>query len=133
MHRRRPGAEFGGREKISQTKNVFLGKKFPFSRSKFLMILFKVIDHDFRIFPMFYIFDACNVVFDPFLTRKTPISENNSFKTPFLLCSCVRTHPTNATSQNIGEDGCMGRHPHLKFWGDRPPIPPRSPSVNLSH
>jgi len=20
-------------------------------------------------------------------------------------------------------DGCMGR-PHLKFWGDRPPVPP---------
>src|SRR6218665_2038313 len=112
MHRRRPGAEFGGREKISQTKNVFLGKKFPFSRSKFLMILFKVIDHDFRIFPMFYIFDACNVVFDPFLTRKTPISENNSFKTPFFTLF-VLSHASD-------------KHYFSKYWGGRMhgPSPP---------
>src|SRR6218665_2208167 len=100
----------------------FLGNKFPFSRPKFLMTLFKISDHDFRIFPIFHIFAACNVVFDPFFTGKTPISENNSFKTPFLLCLCFRTHPTNTTSQNIG--GRMhGPSPHLKFGGGVPKSP----------
>src|SRR6218665_1394672 len=26
-------------------------------------------------------------------------------------------------------DQCMGRPPHLEFWGDRPPSPPRSPPL----
>ena len=86
---------------------------------------------DFRSFPIFFkifhIFGACNVVFHPFFTRKAPISENNSLMTPFLLCSCFRTHPTN--TQNMGGDGCMG--PYLKFGGTVPQSPPRSPSVGI--
>ena len=78
--RRRPGAEFGGTEiffawpKISEWR--FLGKKFPFSRQKFLMTYFLVIDQILQIFPcfsqIFPIFAMLNVIFDPFLTRKTP-------------------------------------------------------------
>src|SRR6218665_3642792 len=111
----------GGRKKFRRPRTI-LGKQFPFSRPKFLMTLFKVIDHDFRIFPISHIFAACNVVFDPFFTRKTPISENNSFKTPFLLCSCFRTHPTNTTSQNIGGTDAWAVTPS-QIWGDRPQYP----------
>src|SRR6218665_2551341 len=100
----------------------FFRKQFSIFTAKISDDLFLVIDHNFRIFPIFHIFVACNVVFYSFFTRKTPISENNSFTTPFLLCSCFRTHPTNTTSQNMG--GRMhGPSPHLKFWGTVPPIP----------
>src|SRR6218665_3872323 len=46
IHRWRPGAEFGGRKQFSPTKflNDLFRKKFPFSRRKFLMIFFWVID-----------------------------------------------------------------------------------------
>src|SRR6218665_3404647 len=48
-----------------------------------------------------------NVVYDPFLTRKSP----------FLLCSYFNAHPTNTTSQNIGGTDTP------QIWGDRPPGP----------
>src|SRR6218665_4158491 len=69
-------------------------------------------------------------VFYRFFTRKKPISENNSLMTHFLLCSCFRTHPTNTTSQNIGVTDAWAV-PHLKFWGDRPPVPHRSPPMHM--
>ena len=47
----------GGRENISQTKKVF----FTANISDDLLL---VIDHDFRIFPIFHIFAACNIVFN---------------------------------------------------------------------
>src|SRR6218665_2232479 len=81
------------------------------------MTFFLVIDLVLRIFPffshIFRMFTMLNVVYDHFLTRKPP------FFTLFILS---RTS-NNTTSQNIGEDQCMGR-PHLKFWGDRPPQSP---------
>src|SRR6218665_4155548 len=45
----------------------------------------------------------------------------------FSLCSCFHAHPTTLLLK-ILEDQCMGG-PHLKFWGDRPPSPPRSPPL----
>src|SRR6218665_3909664 len=36
------------------------------------------------LFKTFQIFAACNVVYHPFFTRKTPISENNSLMTLFF-------------------------------------------------
>src|SRR6218665_979320 len=54
----------------------FFKKKNSIFTAKISDDLFLVIDHDLRIFPIFHIFAACNVVFDPFFTRKTPISEN---------------------------------------------------------
>src|SRR6218665_1413611 len=87
------------------------------------MTFFLVIDLVLRIFPffshIFRIFTMLNVVYDHFLTRKPP------FFTLFIL-----SHTSdNTTSQNIG--GTMhGPSPHLKFWGDRPPLPPpRSPAL----
>jgi len=35
------------------------------------------------VFKIFHVFAACNVVYDPFFTRKTPISGNNSLMTTF--------------------------------------------------
>src|SRR6218665_730902 len=67
-----------------------------------------------------------------FVSRKNPISENNSFTTPFLLCSCFRTHSTNTTSQNIGGTDAWAVTPS-QLLGGPSPSPPRSPPVNLSH
>src|SRR6218665_2381894 len=53
-----------------------------------------------------------NVVYDPFLTRKTP------FLTLFILS---RTSD-NTTFQNIGETDAWAV-PHLKFWGTVPLFP----------
>jgi len=60
---------------------------------------------------------------DPFFTRKTTISENNSFMTPCLLSSYFHTHSTTPLLKILG--GRMhGPSPHLKFWGHRPPSSP---------
>ena len=53
-HRRRPGAEFGGRTKFRRPKflNDLFYEKISILRPKFLMT-FLVIDHIFQIFPVF--------------------------------------------------------------------------------
>ena len=87
----RPVAEtwrrvWGGRKKFSRTK---ISEKFSFSPQKFLMTFFS---HR----PGFFIlrfFTVLNVIYDPFCTRKTTISEKNSLIRPFLLCSYFRAHP----------------------------------------
>src|SRR6218665_2057352 len=71
-------------------------------------------------------------IYDPFFTRKTHISENNSLITPFLLCSCFRTHPTNTTSQNIGGTDAWAVLPPQSFLGTVPQSPYRSPPVSRS-
>jgi len=78
------------------------------------MTFFLVVDLVFRIFPFFFrIFTMLNVIYDPFLTRKTP------FFTLFILSRA----PENTTSQNIGGTDAWAV-PHLKlFWGDRPLSP----------
>ena len=73
----------GGREKFHRPR-TFFKKKISIFTAKISDDLFLVIVHDFRIFLIFHIFAACNVVYDPFFTRKTPISENNSFTTPLF-------------------------------------------------
>src|SRR6218665_1176737 len=61
-------------------------------------------------------------IYDHFLTRKTQ----------FSLCSCFHAHPTTLLLIILG--GPMhGRSPHLNFWGDRPPSPPRSPPLFLRY
>src|SRR6218665_3856263 len=86
------------------------------------MTFFLVIDLFLRIFPffshIFRMFTMLNVVYDHSLTRKT------QFFTLFMLS---RTSD-NTTSQNIGRTNAWAV-PHLKFWGDRPPSPPRSPPL----
>src|SRR6218665_1275970 len=109
-------------------------KKFPFSRPKFLMTFFSHRP-GFSDFPflsqIFRIFTMLNVVYDPFLTRKTTISEKNSFVTPFFHSARTRTFARirqHYFSKYCG-DGCMGGPFHLKFWGTVPPVPPRSPTL----
>src|SRR6218665_1923866 len=92
-------------------------EKFPFSRQKFLMTFFLVVDQIFRIFPffsqIFCILTMLNVVYDPFLTRKTPF---------FTLFKLSRASD-NTTSLNIGgTDAWAVPPPHI--LGDRPRSPP---------
>src|SRR6218665_1336759 len=54
-----------------------------------------------------------DVVHNPFLTRKTP----------FLLCSYFRAHPTTLLLKILGGERMHGPFPHLKLWGDRSPVP----------
>src|SRR6218665_282509 len=99
---RRPGAEFGSDNKLFRGPkflNDVFRKKFPFSWPKFLMTFYFFshrpgFSNFLFIFPDFRIFTMLNVVYDPLFTRKTTISEKNSFMTPFLLCSYFRAHPT---------------------------------------
>src|SRR6218665_94676 len=74
-------------------------------------------DQIFQIFPFFShifpIFAMLNVIFDPFLTRKT------HFFTLFILSRAS----DNTTPLNIEGDQCMGRPPTSNFGGDRPPVP----------
>ena len=67
--------------------DVFLGKNFHFCGNIFDNLLFSHRP-DFSDFPFFSqifpIFPMLNVIFDPFLTRKTP----------FLLNSYFHLHPT---------------------------------------
>src|SRR6218665_1432463 len=49
----------------------------------------------------------------------------------FSLCSCFHAHPTTLLLKILGEP-MHGRSPHLKFGGDRPPSPPRSPPLRDS-
>src|SRR6218665_3309443 len=114
----------------------FLEKKFPFFSPKNSDDLFLVIGQVFLIFTLSFqilrIFTVSNVVYDPFFTRKTTISEENSLTTTFLLCSCFRAHPTTLLLKILW--GPMhGPSPHLKFFlGDRPPVPPRSPPLYIN-
>src|SRR6218665_1198165 len=79
-----------------------------------------IIDQVFRTFPFFYlifrIFAMLNVVYDPFLTRKTP------FFYSFRTFPRIRQH---YTSQNIG--GRMHGRPPPQILGRPSPSPPRSP------
>ena len=132
---RRPGAEFGGwknfppRTKISEwrfflKKSIFTAKisdDFFSHRPGFWDFPFLFLD-----FPCLYY--VLNVVYDPFLTRKTTTSEKK-MKRKFLYDTCFYSVHTFA---------CIRQHyflkywggadawavPHLKFWRDRPPSPP---------
>src|SRR6218665_1664584 len=73
-------------------------------------------------------------VYDPFLAEK-PLFQNKTFLhdtvltplfTQFILCNA--SDNIRPTSLNIGGRMC-GPRPHLKFWGDRPPVSPKSPSM----
>ena len=85
------------------------------------MVKFLVIDLVLAIFPFFSqtfrIFTLLNVVYDPFLTRKTP------FKNSVHTFTRIQQHYVYFSK--YWGDQCMGRPPPQIFWG-RPPVPPRS-------
>src|SRR6218665_4187880 len=100
--------------------NDVFSEKIPFSRPKFLMTYF--FSHRlgfFQIFPFFTqivrIFTMLNVVHDPFFTRKTTVSEKNSFITPFLYSVRTFARIRQHYFSKYPGDGCMGRPPHLKL------------------
>src|SRR6218665_3188705 len=88
------------------------------------MTFFLVIDLVLRIFSffshIFRMFTKLSVVYDHFLTRKTIFHSVHAF-----------THIRQHYFSKYWGDQCMGSPPHLKFWGDRPPSPPRSPPLNI--
>src|SRR6218665_3725547 len=104
---------------------TFLGGKIFVFAQKISDDLFLVINQIFQIFPCFYqifpIFAMLNVIFYPFVTRKTP----------FLLCSYLRANPTTlACFSKYWGDQCMSRPPTSNFGGNRPLSPPRSPPLH---
>jgi len=106
---------WGERKNFSRTKISewrFFRMKFLFSGQKFLMTFFSHRP-GFRIFSffsqIFHIFTMLHVIYDPFLTRKTP------FFTLFIL-----SHASdNTTSQNIGGTDAW-TVPPPQILGDRP-------------
>jgi len=112
------GAEFGGWKKFRRPR--FLDdfyKKFHFHAQNIWWPFSLVIDHVFRIFTVW------TVIFDPFFTRKTPISENNSFDDTFFTLFVLLRASNNTTSQNIMGDGCMGLPPPHILGGPSPQSP----------
>src|SRR6218665_3824457 len=107
---------------------TFFPEKISLFRPKISDDFFLVID---QVFPIFSVFTVLNVVYGPFFTRTTTISEKNSLTTPFfLLCSYFRAHPTTLLLKILW--GRMhGPSPHLKFEGDRSPSPTRSPPLDI--
>src|SRR6218665_3743872 len=96
---------------------TFFPEKFPFSRPKILMTFFLIFLFFFQILR---IFTVLNVIYDPFFTRKTTISENNSLTTPILLCSYFRARPTTLLLKILGER-MHGPSPTSIFFGETSP------------
>ena len=107
---------WGGQKICLRTKNNIFFRKISIFRAKISYDHFLVIDQVFQIFPftsqIFRIFTMLNVVYDPFLTRKTP----------FLLCSYFRAQPRTLLLKILG--GRMhGPSPPPQILGDRPQSP----------
>src|SRR6218665_2902251 len=99
---RRPGAEFGGRKKISRTKiSVFLEKMSIFM-PKISDDFFLVID---QVFQILHFFTVLNVVYDTLFTSD------------------------NTTSLNIGGTNAWAVPSPQILGGTVPPVPPRSPPL----
>jgi len=101
--------------------NDVFSKKIPFLTAKISDDLFFSYRPGFPnftfLFPDFpYLYYMLNVVYDPFLTRRTP------FFTLFILSRAS----DNTPSQNIGRTDAWAV-PHFKFWGT---VPPQSPQVS---
>src|SRR6218665_1508222 len=76
-------------------------------------------------FPIFSVsFTMLNVVYDPFLTTTTAISEKNSFMTLFFTLFVLSRASDNTTSQNIWGGRMHGPSPTSNFGGTVPPILP---------
>ena len=122
-HRRRPGAEFGRTGKYFAFWITSFRKKSIFT-PKISDDFVLVIDHDFWIlsifFKTFYVSAACYVVYDPFFTRKTPISKNNSLLKPsFTLFVISHASDKHYFSKYLGRR-MHGPSLTSNFWG-RPP------------
>jgi len=129
---------FGGRtESIFRHQTfdrLFLGKKFHFNTENF-WLPFLVID---RLLSVFYlsllseIWFLIYTIYDPFLflTKNLYFPPKNCWTTAFFQHFQLSRAFHNTSSPNILGDRCIDR-PHLKFWGDRHPVPPKSPPMAL--
>ena len=120
-HRRRPGAEFGGTEKICRLKflNDPFWEKFPFLPQTFLMF-FLVIDY-FSDFPCLFCVKCSMMTHMALSSREKPRfhKRNPSFFHSVRTFTCVRQHYFS----KYWEDGCMGRAQPQFFWGEPSPNP----------
>src|SRR6218665_331485 len=122
---RRPGAEFrgDGRKKFRGPRflnDVFSGKISIFT-PKISDDLFLVIDHVFQILRFFTVL---NVLYNPFFTIKTTISENNSLITPFFYSFRTFTRIQRHYFSKYWGTNAWAIPPPQIFWVDRPPSPP---------
>jgi len=106
---------WGRRKNFSPTKMTFFSEKISILTAKISDDLFLVIDQVFRIFTDFpdLYFLKCRTwpfLHDPFLTRKTP----------FLLFSYFRAHPTTLIHKILGGTNAWAVLPSQTL-GDRPP------------
>src|SRR6218665_3886102 len=94
----------------------------------------KISDDLFPIFPfssqISRIFATLNVLYDPFLIRKTTISENNSFMTPFFTLFLLSRASDNTILLKILGGRMHGPSPTSNFGGTVPPgLLARSPPL----
>src|SRR6218665_2008616 len=119
MHRRRPGAEFGGDGKNFADQDflmTFFRNKFPFLHLKFLMTFFKSSTMIFQFFLSFSRFSISLLLVMLYMTLSS--REKSLFQTKipwkhlfFTLCASDRHY----FSKYLGTDAWAV--PHLKFWG----------------
>src|SRR6218665_1372711 len=96
-------------------------KKCPFSCPKILMTFFLILTLSFQILCVFIV---SNVIYDPFFTTKSLLSTKKFLDGTYFFTLFKLLRPShNTTSQNIGEDQCMGRPPPQIFGGPSPPVP----------
>src|SRR6218665_1145677 len=99
---------------------TFFPEKISLFRHKISDDFFLVID---QVFQIFSVFTVLNVVYEPFFTRTTTISEKNSLTTPFLLCSYTFARIRQHYFSKYCGYGCMGRPPTSNLRGTVPPVP----------
>src|SRR6218665_2793155 len=115
--------------------DVFVGKNSHFYTQisdDLFLVIDQVFSDFFYLFQIFHIFALLNVMYDPFFTRKSPISENNYFldDTFFLLCSYFRAHPTTLLLKILGGGRMHGPSPTSIFGGPSPQSPYRPPPMS---
>jgi len=76
--------------------------------------LFLVVDHVFQILRFFTVL---NVVYDPFFTRKTTISEKHALITPFFYSVRAFARIRQHYLPKYWGNQCMGRPPTSNFGG----------------
>src|SRR6218665_3183066 len=101
---------------------TFFPEKFPFSRPKILMTFFLIFLFFFQILR---IFTVLNVIYNPFFTRKTTISETNSLTTPFFtLFVLSRASDTTSLLLKLLGGRMNGPSPPQFFLGETFPQSP---------
>src|SRR6218665_4005978 len=100
-------------------------EKIPIFEPKISDDLFLVID---QVFQILRFFTVLNVVYDPFFTRETTISEKNSLIRPVFTLFVLSRASDNTTSLNIGGTNAWAVPPP-QILGGPSPSPPRSPPL----